>query len=102
MELQAEVDKYVTATLLLRQQGVIDDSEEFHERFFTAVTYVTDDSCVTGKRYREANHYAAKYCRGLNRRYPAQHEQPTFINELRRFYRRSQNDKIRCIEQALN
>jgi len=102
MELQAEVDKYVTATLLLRQQGVIDDSEEFHERFFTAVTYVVDASCATGQRYREANHYAAKYCRGLNRRYPAQHEQPNFINELRRFYRRSQNEKIRSIERVLN
>jgi hypothetical protein len=102
LELQAEVDKYVTVTLLLRQQGVIDDSEEFHERFFTAVSYVVDGTCVTGQRYREANHYAAKYCRGLNRRYPAQHEQPTFINELRRFYRRSQNEKIRSIERTMN
>lgn len=100
MELQAEVDKYVTATLLLRQQGVIDDSEAFHERFFTDVSYVLDGDCANGQRYREANHYAAKYCRGLNRRYPAQHEQPTFINELRRFYRLSQNGKIRSIERA--
>ncbi len=102
MELQAEVDKYVTATLLLRQQGVIDDSEAFHERFFTAVSYAVDENCTNGQRYREANHYAAKYCRGLNRRYPAQHEQPTFINELRRFYRLSQNEKIRCIERTMN
>ena len=100
MELQAEVDKFVTVTLLLRQQGVIDDSEEFHARFFSAVSYLLDEGCATGKRYREANHYAAKYCRDLNRRYPAQHQQPSFINELRRFYRRSQNEKIRSIERT--
>ena len=102
MELQAEVDKYITATMLLRQQGVIDDSEEFHQRFFTAVTYALDGACTTGQRYREANHFAAKYCRTLNRRYPAQHQQPSFINELRRFYRLSQNEKIRSIERASN
>ncbi len=102
LELQAEVDKYITATLLLRQQGVIDASEEFHDRFFTAVSYALDGQCETGKRYREANHYAAKYCRTLNRRYPAQHQQPSFINELRRFYRLSQNEKIRSIERAWN
>ncbi len=102
MELQAEVDKFVSATLLLRQQGVIDGSEEFHERFFSAVSFAADAHCASGQRYRAANHYAAKYCRGLNRRYPAQHQQPMFINELRRFYRLSQNDKIRCIDKALN
>lgn len=100
LELQAEVDKYITATLLLRQQGVIDDSEEFHQRFFSAVTYALDGACTTGKRYREANHYAAKYCRTLNRRYPAQHQQAAFLNELRRFYRLSQNEKIRSIERT--
>ncbi len=102
LELQAEVDKYVTATLLLRQQGAIDDSEEFHGQFFSAVSYAVDAGCTNGQRYREANHYAAKYCRALNRRYPAQHEQPRFINELRRFYRLSQNEKIRSIEHTVN
>lgn len=102
MELQAEVDKYVTATLLLRQQGVIDDSEEFHDRFFSAVSYAADHHSPLGQRYRAANHYAGKYCRGLNRRYPAQHQQLTFINELRRFYRLSQNEKIRSIDRAIN
>ena len=102
LELQAEVDKYVTATLLLRQQGGIEDNEEFHERFFTAVSYSLDDTCTMGQRYREANHYAAKYCRTLNRRYPAQHQQAAFRNELRRFYRLSQNEKIRSIERTSN
>lgn len=102
MELQAEVDKFVTATLLLRQQGAIDGSDEFHQCFFSAVSFAADHRCTSGQRYRAANHYAAKYCRGLNRRYPAQHQQPMFINELRRFYRLSQNEKIRCIDKALN
>lgn len=102
MELQAEVDKFVTATFLLKQQGTIDDSDEFHDSLFTDVSFASDNDEQTERRYREANHYAAKYCRSLSRRFPAQHRQPMFINELRRFYRLSQNEKIRSIEKTLS
>ncbi|MSR16083.1 MAG: hypothetical protein EXR86_16350 [Gammaproteobacteria bacterium] len=102
LELQAEIDKFVTATLLLKQQGTIDDNEQFHDSFFTDITFADDGDVQSGQRYREANHYAAKYCRSLTRRFPAQHRQPTFINELRRFYRLSQNEKIRSIERVLS
>lgn len=99
LELQAEVDKFVTVTGLMREQGAADHHEAVHERLFTAVRFLDDGSQAGGQRYREANRYAGKFCRALHRRHPAQHGQPSFLNELRRFYRLSQNDKIRAIER---
>jgi len=101
LELQAEVDKFVTATLLLKQQGAIAHSEEFHAPFFEQVAYTETTGALAGQHYRAANHFAGKYCSALNRRHPAQHNQPSFLNELRRFYRLSQNDKIRVIEHSV-
>lgn len=100
MELQAEVDKFVTAMMMLDEQGTRADADHMHDTLFTWVQFDDEADADDSRRYREANHYAAKYCRGLTRRFPAQHRQPAFMNELRRFYRLPQNDKIRCIEHG--
>lgn len=97
MELQAEVDKYVTATMLLDAQGSEAAPGALHESLFSAVAFDPLLDAASGERYRAANHYAAKYCRDLDRRYPGQHREPSYLNELRRFYRLPQNDKIRRI-----
>jgi hypothetical protein len=47
------------------------------------------------ERYRCANQYAAKYCWWLEQRYIRQH--PEMFQELRRFYRKTQDGKIRMI-----
>jgi hypothetical protein len=99
MELQAEVDKFVTASMLLHAQGGGEEGD-FHDSLFSDVVFHADDA-IAAQRYREANHYAGKYCRHLARRFPAQHREPSFINELRRFYRLPRNEKIRCIERTL-
>jgi hypothetical protein len=99
MELQAEVDKFVTAMMLLDEQGREADAGAVHNTLFNAVLFDDTADAESGQRYREANHYAAKYCRQLSRRYPAHHRAPTFLNELRRFYRLPQNDKIRVSDQ---
>lgn len=101
MELQAEVDKFVTATMLFQAQGAVSDSGDFHDSLFTDIVFHADADESNSQRYREANHYAGKYCRYLARRFPAQHREPSFINELRRFYRLPQNEKIRCIAKGL-
>ncbi|MEQ8661727.1 MAG: hypothetical protein RLW62_13015, partial [Gammaproteobacteria bacterium] len=98
LELQAEVDKFVTAMRLLDEQGTGAAADAVHDALFTAVSYHEDLDAASDRRYREANHYAGKYCRRLTRRFPAQHREPSFINELRRFYRLPQNQKIRAIE----
>lgn len=102
MELQAEVDKYVTATMLLDAQGSEAAPAALHDSLFTAVAFDPQLDAASGERYRTANHYAAKYCHDLNRRYPGQHREPSFLNELRRFYRLPQNDKIRHIAHYAN
>ena len=98
LELQAEVDKFVTATTLLFNQGAYGAVESFHEALFMNVSFDNELNKQDEARYRAANHYAAKYCDGLSRRFPRQHREPSFINELRRFYRMPQNEKIRMIE----
>ena len=98
LELQAEVDKFVTANMLFEAQGAPADQEDLHESLFTDVVFHADLESNM-QRYRAANHYAGKYCRHLARRFPGQHREPSFINELRRFYRLPQNEKIRCIDR---
>ncbi len=98
LELQAEVDKFVTAMQLLDEQGAGAAPTALHDALFTAVTYHADLDADSDRRYREANRYAGKYCRALTRRFPGQHREPSFVNELRRFYRLPQNEKIRAIE----
>ncbi len=99
MELQAEVDKYVTASMFFDVQGSGPGNAAFHESMFNAVSFADGPEMETGQRYRAANHFAGKYCQRLSHRYPAQHREPSFINELRRFYRLPQNEKIRLIEK---
>lgn len=98
MELQAEVDKFVTATMFFEAQGSGPGNESFHESLFTEVIFASNLDAASDERYRAANHYAGKYCQRLSRRFPAQHREPSFLNELRRFYRLPQNSKIRSIE----
>ena len=102
LELQAEVDKFVTATMMLADQGADQVLETFHNALFTNVSFDSELSERDEMRYREANHYAAKYCDGLNRRFGHRHRKPSFINELRRFYRMPQNEKIKRIETTFN
>ena len=99
LELQAEVDKYVTALARLDEQGEATDAAAVHDTLFDAVKFDDKVDEVSAQRYRAANHYAGKYCRKLSRRYPAHHRMSMFLNELRRFYRLPQNRKIDYIER---
>lgn len=98
LELQAEVDKFVTGSMLFASQGELGAMEAFHEALFSNVRFHPELDHGEETRYRDANRYAAKYCITLTRRFRHQHDQPSFVNELRRFYRLPQNEKIRCIE----
>lgn len=102
MEMQAEVDKYVTASMFFDVQGGGPGSAAFRESLFTTVSFIDGPEQPAGRRYRAANHYAGKYCQRLSHRFPAQHRDLSFINELRRFYRLPQNDKIRSIEKGFS
>ncbi|MEM7468194.1 MAG: hypothetical protein AAF387_15080 [Pseudomonadota bacterium] len=98
LELQAEVDKYVMASVALadRREGHI--PKDLYGYLFDSISYRNELSPEVARRYREANHYAGKYCRSLKSQYPNQHQQIDFLTELRQFYRLPCNEKVRRIE----
>jgi hypothetical protein len=100
IELQGEVDKYVTAAKLIAHQHRGRIPHVLHHYLFEAVRYAEDLSAEARNRYQEANYYAARYCHSLRNRFPQHHYQPSFLRELRGFYRLSQNAKIRHIRAA--
>jgi hypothetical protein len=94
LELQAEVDKFVTTRILLREQTGREPSG-LHGWLFDSPTLASELGDEERERYRRANRYAAKYCSrlapGLAAAEPVQ-------NELRRFYRLSQASKLAHID----
>jgi hypothetical protein len=100
LELQAEVDKFISAMMLFDKQAQHPVPEDVHARLFEEVTFSQTQDTELGRRYRDANHLAGRYCKSLLNRFPGQHREPAFINELRRFYRFPQNQKIRRIQAS--
>lgn len=96
LELQAEIDKYVSSWWLLREQDPERYPAELHRLLFEQTRI---DPRLAGERsdlYREAHQYAARFCRRLERllwseALPRQHET---LCELRRFYRLSRDRKM--------
>lgn len=100
LELQAEVDKYVSTLHLLGRQYNGRVPIDLHQQLFESVVF--DPTLEDGQlvRYREANRFAGKYCRSLEARYLREYSGSPMTAELRRFYRLTQNQKIRRIELA--
>lgn len=93
LELQAEIDKYVASYWLLRRQ--------FPERFPAELMRLLFertriDPQIAGEReriYREASHYAERFCRRLERSLRGRSEREV-LAELRRFYRLTDARKL--------
>jgi hypothetical protein len=95
LELQAEVDKFVTTAKLLRQQTGREPSG-LHGWLFDSPTLATELDDEERERYRRANRYAAKYCSRLTA--PGSADAAAVQSELRRFYRLSQGSKLAHID----
>ena len=92
LELQAEIDKFVSTLQLALRQGNTDILNGLHGWLFDNVSFRDDLDDEQLHRYRAANNYAAQYCRGLR-----QHlidDDQLALSELRRFYRLQLTDKI--------
>jgi len=101
LELQAEVDKYVSSWWLLREQDPARYPAELHRLLFERSRI---DSQLAGQQhelYREANHYAARFCRRLQRQLSARAalSRNDAVAELRRFYRLSRERKMTHIQR---
>jgi hypothetical protein len=96
LELQAEVDKFVTTGMLLRAQTGR-EANGLHGWLFDSPTLAAELGEQERERYRRANRYAAKYCRRLGRALGADDETAA-QRELRHFYRLSQSSKLAHID----
>ena len=116
LELQAEIDKFLLATLLLREQQTMQPGPELHRKLFERIRFHDALDAVALGRYRDANHYAGKYCRHLHRAYlsdaatmakpgadrtGAMSPGPAMLEELYHFYRLPQPEKLRHIESRI-
>ena len=100
LEMQAEIDKYVSARTLLNQPSrsrfdhdllsVLFDDPKFHDSL----------SAEELERYESASRFAGWYCRSLEARYAAGLPDDSMLRELRKFYRLPQPDKLSHIHSS--
>jgi hypothetical protein len=92
LELQAEVDKFVTC-LLLQERGTR-DTGALRRRLYDDVTLADDLHETERARYVTANDEARRYAGSLDRRYVRGGRVPDMLEELRRFYRLGLGEKL--------
>ena len=98
MELQAEVDKYVGARLLLDHQGSVERRRNLIRHLFEDFSLLEGLNRAEEQRYVNANRFAVQYCYQLDRRYSVVDAQ--YLDELRSFYRANQPRKLSRINAA--
>lgn len=98
LELQAEVDKYVTC--LLAGDAGPGASAAWRARLFEQHSYEPDLDADERDRYRVANDNARRYAAALERRFVARRAIVDMFAELRRFYRLPLAGKLDVIGRA--
>ncbi|HTU66262.1 MAG TPA: hypothetical protein VMF52_09940 [Steroidobacteraceae bacterium] len=101
LELQAEVDKYVLAAWLLREQGAGRFPSELHRALFERAR--VDPAAAGGRAgmYRTASNYAGRFCRRIAAGFEhgARRISRELLADLRRFYRLGNARKLAFIER---
>lgn len=101
LEMQAEIDKYVTSYYLMRQQYPGHFPAELRRVLFERTRIDPRLAHQRQRLYGEANSYAARFCRRLEERLTrAAHGEREVLAELRRFYRLSTARKRAHIERT--
>lgn len=101
LELQAEVDKFAAAVFLLGGQRSRRVPRGLYERLFEAPEFDRGLEGEELKRYRDANCYAALYCRNLQRDC-MEARRFSMIRDLRRFYRLTHRHKLQHIRRHVS
>ncbi|HEY0254573.1 MAG TPA: hypothetical protein VGC41_23765, partial [Kofleriaceae bacterium] len=96
LELQAEVDKYVTCLLVTDATR----SREWRERLFGDALYEPDLDADERDRYRAANDNAYRYTTWLEGEFVTRRRIPEMLGELRTFYRKGLSEKLSTIARA--
>jgi hypothetical protein len=98
LELQAEVDKYVTC--LLVTEPAAGTSAALRERLYADAAYEPDLDQDEHARYRAANDNAQRYAGWLEDTFVVPRRIPEMLAELRRFYRLGLAGKLAVIAAA--
>ena len=101
MELQAEIDKFILMQSLIDRDENQDDDSINHLRswLFEKHSYDSELQSKELERYEQANYYAGKYCMALQQNYKLTGLNRELLNDLRRLYRMSQQEKMRYINK---
>ena len=100
LEMQAEIDKYVSTAFLFSQQDSGRVPSNLYRWLFEKPVFDSRLDRASIERYRDANYYASRYCARLEKRYLAQNGRAGIINDLRRLYRLTHRAKISCVVEA--
>lgn len=92
LELQGEIDKFVSTMLLALGQADTDMLNGLHGWLFDNVKFHDELDDEQLHRYRSANDYAARFCHRL--RQQLIDDDQTALSELRQFYRLQLPEKI--------
>jgi hypothetical protein len=98
LELQAEVDKYVTCLLVTDPETRT--STTLRHRLFGEACYEPDLDAEERERYRAANDNAHRYAAYLESAFVTPRRIPEMLAELRRFYRHGLAGKLSQIARA--
>jgi hypothetical protein len=97
LELQGEVDKYLTAAFFLSLQNEGAVSVRLREMLFQHYHLAEGLSAEQEARYRAANDLAYRYCGFLERRFLRRSRLRDLAQEARGFYRLGQREKLERI-----
>lgn len=97
LELQAEVDKYLTAAFLLSLQREGAVSTHLRDALFRRYSLAAGLSADEQQRYHAASALAFRYCGYLERAYLRPARLHDLLREARRFYRLGQREKLEKI-----
>ena len=97
LELQAEVDKYLTALFFLSLQNEGAVSTRLRHLLFGHYRLAEGLSAESAERYHEASRLANRYCGWLEARYLRSRRLPDLAREARRFWRLGQREKLETI-----
>ncbi len=96
LELQAEIDKFVSTTAVLGAGNNETFTQEIWSLLFSQAKFKANLEQEHLQRYQTANLYASKYCFNLMQKQNFGNQ--SLQNELRRFYRLKQNEKLSRID----
>ena len=101
LEMQAEIDKYVSARILLGHQDSGAGGGWLFDRLFDCPAFDDTLSDEERRRYQDASRFAGRYCHSLECRFPPGLPGPAMVRELRAFFRWPQPAKVSHIRSAL-